>query len=146
MLKSALTKLCSLDKKIVTNLDKLQFSITVICRVWLAKIFFFSGLTKLSNWDQTLILFEYEYAVPLLPVNIAAALATTAEITLPIFLILGLLTRYCAFALLIMISVIQFAVIPHDQHLYWMLMSSFLIFFGPGKLSLDHLINIKYRH
>ena len=136
-----ITNIHSLNEKIIGYLNRMQFVILTICRYWLAKIFFLSGLTKLSNWDQTLFLFEYEYAVPFLPVNLAALLATTAEITMPILLILGLFTRYAAFTLLIMTSIIQFVIIQHDQHLYWMLIMAVIIVFGAGKFSLDRLIS-----
>ena len=41
-------------------------------RFWLARVFFLSGLTKIQSWDSTLSLFESEYAVPLLPPELAA--------------------------------------------------------------------------
>lgn len=134
------------NQKIITALEKLQSTsvITLICRLWLAKIFFFSGLTKISTWDSTLYLFEALYQVPLLPANIAALMATAAELSAPVLLLFGLLTRYAAFVLLIMLCVIQFFVEAHDLHLYQMLLTGLLISYGPGKLSLDHLIQKKY--
>ena len=39
----------------------------LFCRLWVAYVFFNSGLTKIATWDSTLYLFEYEYQVPLLP-------------------------------------------------------------------------------
>ncbi len=60
-------------------------------RVYVAHIFFKSGLVKLQSRDSTLALFEYEYAVPLLPPDIAAYLGTAAELALPALVALGLL-------------------------------------------------------
>ncbi|MBL6785391.1 MAG: DoxX family protein [Rickettsiales bacterium] len=137
-------QLIRLNNVIADSLNKTQLLTPIICRLWLAKIFFLAGLTKIANWDQTILLFEYEYAVPILPVSLAALLATVIELSAPILLILGLLTRYSAFALLIMTLVIQFAVIPHDQHYSWMLMCFILISNGGGKFSLDNFIKTKF--
>ena len=43
----------------------------VAVRVWVARAFFLSGLSKIQNWDTTLTLFQFEYSVPLLPPNVA---------------------------------------------------------------------------
>ena len=56
-------------------------------------VFFNSGLVKISSWDSTLYLFEYEYQVPILPWELAAYMGTAAELILPVFLALGLLSR-----------------------------------------------------
>ena len=87
-------QLIRLNDVIANSLNKTQLLTPIICRLWLAKIFFLAGLTKIANWDQTILLFEYEYAVPILPVSLAAFLATVIELSAPILLILGLLTRY----------------------------------------------------
>ena len=47
-------------------------------------------MTKLASWDATLYLFEYEYAVPFLPTELAAYIGTGVEITMPVLLALGL--------------------------------------------------------
>ncbi len=44
----------------------------LFCRLWVAWVFFNSGLTKIATWDSTLYLFELEYQVPLLPWELAA--------------------------------------------------------------------------
>ena len=65
----------------------------LFCRLWVAWVFFNSGLTKIATWDSTLYLFELEYQVPLLPWELAAYMGTAAELILPVFLALGLLTE-----------------------------------------------------
>ena len=55
-------------------------------RLWVAWVFFKSGMVKYNSWDSTLYLFEYEYQVPLLPWQIAAYMGTAAELILPVFL------------------------------------------------------------
>ena len=71
----------------------------VAVRVWVARAFFLSGLSKIQNWDTTLTLFQFEYSVPLLPPNVAAYLGTAAELSLPVFVALGLLGRASSLAL-----------------------------------------------
>src|SRR5436305_1028510 len=56
----------------------------VAVRLYVAAVFFQSGLTKIANWDSTLSLFENEYAVPLLPSNVAAFLGTGVELFFPV--------------------------------------------------------------
>ena len=73
----------------------------LFCRLWVAWVFFNSGLTKIATWDSTLYLFELEYQVPLLPWELAAYMGTAAELILPVFLALGLLTRPMAAVLFV---------------------------------------------
>src|SRR6185436_9132492 len=79
--------------------DKLQPLFALAIRLYVAKVFFASGLVKLSNWSSTLALFENEYHVPVLSPALAAGLGTGAEIVLPVLLALGIGTRFSAFAL-----------------------------------------------
>ena len=44
----------------------------LVIRYWVAKVFFMSALTKIQSWDSTIMLFTYEYHVPLLSPTIAA--------------------------------------------------------------------------
>lgn len=68
----------------------------LFCRLWVAWVFFNSGLIKLASWDSTLYLFEFEYQVPLLPWEFAAYSGTFAELVLPVStLSLSCPTRYC---------------------------------------------------
>lgn len=55
-------------------------------RLWMAKVFFTSGLTKVQDWDTTVLLFADEYKVPLLPPEAAATLGTTFELGMPVLL------------------------------------------------------------
>src|SRR3990167_3660196 len=66
----------------------------LLARIWVAQIFFFSGLVKVQSWQVTLMLFEHVYHVPLLPSYLAAVLGTGAELILPILLVLGLGGRF----------------------------------------------------
>ena len=117
----------------------------LFCRLWVAYVFFNSGLTKIATWDSTLFLFEYEYQVPLLPWQLAAYLGTAAELVLPIFVALGLLTRPMS-AILFVFNIIAVVSYPllwergfHDHQL-WGLMMLVVIVWGAGPFSLDHLL------
>jgi putative oxidoreductase len=109
-------------------------------RLWIARVFFYSGLTKIHDWSSTLYLFETEYHVPLLPVPVAAFSATLFELSCPVLLVLGFGTRLAALPLLIMTAIIQFTYDQNIEHLYWALLLGFLLTNGPGKLSVDHLV------
>lgn len=132
--------LCSyLHKTYETNW--FQSVVLLAIRLWLAKVFFLSGLTKIKSWSTTLMLFESEYDVPVIPHDIAAFMATGAELVLPVLLILGLMTPFAAFGLLIMTLVIELLVYPgFNDHYHWMLLFTTLIAFGAGKLSVDNWI------
>lgn len=90
---------------------------------------------------STLSLFQNEYALPLIPVEWAAWMSTLAEFTFPILLVLGLLTRLSALALLGMTLVIQLFVYPDawwSTHALWAVMTLFVAGYGPGRISIDH--------
>ena len=117
-------------------------------RLYVAQVFFRSGLLKIGNWDGTLYLFENEYQVPLLPPEPAAWLGTFSELAFPPLLALGLAARFAALSLSVfnIVAVISFwHVLSQNQaalnsHLYWGVLLAVTLFHGPGKLSLDHWI------
>jgi len=115
-------------------------------RVLIGLVFFQSGLTKLASWSTTLALFESEYAVPLLNPTVAAYLGTAAELGLPVLLVLGLSTRAVAFALFTfnIVAVISYPGLGEvglKDHQYWGLLLLVTMMHGPGRLSLDYLID-----
>ena len=115
-------------------------------RLWIAEVVFTSGLTKIQDWDTTVLLFEAEYQVPFLPPDVAALLGTTFELAMPVLLVAGLMTRLAALPLLGMALVIQFVLGAANpaydsvEHFYWMFLLLAIVVHGPGHLSLDHLI------
>lgn len=120
----------------------------LFCRLWVAYVFFNSGLTKIASWDSTLYLFELEYQVPILPWELAAYMGTAAELALPIFIALGLLTRPMALFLFAfnIIAVVSYPLLWEKgfyDHQLWGLMILINIVWGAGKLSLDHMIKSK---
>lgn len=122
--------------------------ISLIIRVAIAAVFFLSGRTKVEGLlditDGTYSLFATEYQVPLIPSDIAAHLATYSEHLFPILIVLGLMTRVSALALLGMTLVIQIFVYPlgWPTHLLWGALLLYLVRFGAGPLSLDRLLRL----
>ncbi|CAH8241115.1 MULTISPECIES: DoxX family protein [Vibrio] len=117
----------------------------LFCRLWVAWAFFNSGLVKIASWDSTLYLFELEYQVPILPWELAAYLGTAAELTLPIFVALGLLSRPMALALFIfnIVAVISYPVLWEQgfyDHQLWGLMLLLVVVWGAGPISLDKVL------
>ncbi len=116
-------------------------------RMWAAKIFYLSGRSKvgegfLTPSDLTVSLFEDEYALPLIPADMAAHLALYAETFFPIMLILGLGARIGALGLIGMALVIQIFVYPgyFPDHLTWIGGLLPIVMLGAGRLSLDSLL------
>lgn len=118
-------------------------------RLWVANVFLTSGMTKIQNWSSTISLFENEYTVPVLPPEIAAYLGTAAELSLPIFLVLGLFTRPAAIALFVFnivaaLTYPDISALGIKDHQVWGLLMLVTIVHGPGKLSLDHWLKNKF--
>jgi putative oxidoreductase len=113
--------------------------VELMMRAGVAAVFFKSGLTKIASWDATLALFENEYAVPLLPADIAAYVAAAVELSAPVVLLFGLAARFGAAALLGMTFVIQVFVYPENwaEHLLWASILTYVVTRGAGALSLD---------
>lgn len=119
-------------------------------RIFVGIVFWNSARTKVDGFsiaDSTYFLFEHEYALPIIPSSLAAVLATLAEHGLSVLLILGLLSRLSATGLLVMTLVIQIFVYPHVwiTHGLWAASLLAVISFGPGRLSLDHLLGLDTR-
>jgi putative oxidoreductase len=131
-------------------LSRLQSPLLLAFRLYVSYVFFNSGLQKISNWDMTLTLFEYEYAVPLLPYELAAYLATAGELLLPIVITLGLGTRLFAIALSILnvMAVVSYyeALAKVGQvtpHIFWGACLMTNIVFGAGYFSIDHWLKTR---
>lgn len=121
----------------------------LVARFGIASVFFLSGRTKveglLTITPSTYELFRSEYTLPLLSPWLAAHLATYAEHLFPLLLVLGLLTRLSALALLGMTIVIEVFVYPDawPTHLSWAGLLLLLIGRGAGALSLDRRLGLR---
>jgi len=124
--------------------------IDLLARIYIARVFFLSGLTKINDWSVTVALFTDEYRVPFVPPAMAAFMGAAGELLLPVFLVLGLAGRLSAlglFAVNLMAVVSYYHVLgaPEQQaaltnHLLWGLVLALLAAHGPGKWSADALI------
>jgi putative oxidoreductase len=129
--------------------DHLQPLLLLAARLYVALVFFKSGLVKTSDWGSTLALFHDEYRVPLLPPDLAAYAGTFGELAFPILIALGLAGRLGAAGLFV---VNVMAVLSYPQlfefecpagiqsHFFWGSLLAALFAFGPGRLSLDALV------
>lgn len=130
--------------------------IALLGRFSIAAVFWQSGQTKIEGlvlnpfggefqlgWprlaESTIPLFQDEYGLPLLPPEVAAYAATTAEHVFPALLLVGLGTRVSAFALLLMTLTIQLFVYPaaYPTHGVWATVLLYLLARGGGAYSLD---------
>jgi putative oxidoreductase len=140
--------LASLVRRIRAGFDFLAPVADLAVRLWVATVFFKSGLVKIQSWESTLALFTYEYSVPVLSPEMAAYLGTFTELVFPVFLALGLAGRFSAAVLFFfnIIAVISYPALNEaglEQRLVWGIMLLVTLLHGPGKLSLDYWIGRK---
>ena len=131
--------------RVVRLLEALQPLAQLAARLYIARVFLLSGLTKIRDWDITLALFEDEYQVPLLSPALAATLGTAGELVLPVLLAFGLAGRFAAAGLSVVnavavISLAEIAPAALQQHVFWGSLLVALVLWGPGRWSLDRWI------
>jgi putative oxidoreductase len=131
------------------GLNALQPLAALLARLYVAQVFFSSGLTKLRDWDITLALFADEYHVPLLSPPVAAVLGTGGELVLPVLLVLGLGGRFAALGLSVMnvvavISLAEIAPAALQQHITWGSLLAALVVFGCGPWALGHWLRSRW--
>jgi putative oxidoreductase len=124
----------------------LQSVALLAARLYVAQVFFLSGLTKLRDWSSTLALFNDIYQVPLLPPAVAAYLGTAGELVLPVLLALGLAGRFAGAGLFVVNLVAVLSLSADDltpaaqaQHALWGVLALGVALFGAGRWSVDHL-------
>ena len=121
----------------------------LLVRLWVANVFWKSGLNKFQSFDTTILLFENEYQVPLLSPVLAAYFGTFTELFFPVLLVLGLGGRLSAGVLFIfnIIAVVSYPDLGPAgvaQHQVWGILLLITLLHGPGKLSLDHWIGNRW--
>lgn len=138
-------KTVRMTSSVYKTLDFLAPVSDLLIRLWVANVFFKSGLTKIQSMENTIFLFTYEYSVPLLSAETAAYLGTFIELTFPVLLALGLAGRFSAFVLfafniMAVISYPGLSAVGLRDHQLWGVMLLVPLLHGPGKLSVDFLI------
>ena len=123
-------------------LDALQPPAALLARLYVAYVFFLSGLTKLRDWGTTVALFTDEYKVPFLSPAAAAFMGTAGELILPVLLVVGLAGRFSALGLFVVnivavISLSDIAPAAMQAHILWGTLLAALAIYGLGPWSLD---------
>jgi len=126
--------------------------VQLVLRVALAVPFWRSGILKWSGFlqlnDTAVLLFSDEFKLHLpggpysFPApELMAFMSGSVEILAPILLVLGLATRFAALALLAMTCIVELTV-PDGWpvHITWAAMALGIMAWGPGHLSVDHVI------
>jgi putative oxidoreductase len=127
--------------------------VQLVLRVALAVPFWRSGILKWSGFlqlnDTAVLLFSDEFKLHLpggpysFPApELMAFMSGSVEILAPIFLVLGLGTRFAALALLAMTCIVELTV-PNGWpvHITWAAMALGIMAWGPGRLSVDQVIS-----
>jgi putative oxidoreductase len=136
---------------IQSKLDSLAAIANLVARLYIAKIFFYSGLSKFQDWETTLYLFRDEYQVPLLSPEVAATIGTAGELGLAVLLAVGLFTRFAATGLFVLniVAVASYYDALKDSpaamqdHLEWGLLLALLLTTQVQKLTLDHTLALR---
>lgn len=117
--------------------------ILLAMRIGVGSVFFKAGLLKYQSFEFAVKLFEDEYKVPILSPLVAARITMFNELAWPVFLFLGLATRFATLPILGSIAVIQLFVYPSawTDHLVWASILVMLLTRGAGALSIDFLID-----
>jgi putative oxidoreductase len=126
---------------------QLQSLALLAARLYVARIFFMSGLTKLRDWSSTLALFNDVYQVPLLPPALAAYMGTAGELTFPVLLVLGLATRFAGAGMFVVNLMAALSLMADDfspaaqaQHTLWGVLALLIALWGAGRWSVDALL------
>jgi len=132
------------------GLDLLHAPFALATRIYVGRVFLKSGWWKITNWDQTISLFESEYKVPLLSPHLGAIAGTFGELFFPTLLVLGLAGRVGAlgtFAVNVIAVVSYYHVLGQEgfeaalwQHYLWGFMLAMLTVYGTGAFSVDRVL------
>jgi len=114
--------------------------IDLLIRFALARSFFASGVVKLADWSAALYLAAYEYPVSWMSPVAAAYTGVTIETVGAALLLLGLLTRPAALALLILVIVEQTSYLALDTQLFTAALFGWYVVHGADRLSLDAML------
>ncbi|HEY0802458.1 MAG TPA: DoxX family protein [Steroidobacteraceae bacterium] len=145
-----LRRLRAADALLAHLFDYLRSPFALLVRWYVSWQFLKAGFLKLTSWDSTIYLFENEYHTPVLSPHVAAVAGTVGELFFPTLLVIGFVSRFGAIGLF---AVNAMAVISYSQvllaegyeaalaqHVLWGTLIVFLAVYGPGKLSIDQLL------
>lgn len=128
------------------SLVQLVLRVALAVPFWRSGILKWDGFLKLNDTAVTLFSDEFMLHLPGGPYHfpaptVMAFLSGSGEITFPILLVLGLGTRFAGLGLLFMTLIVELTV-PDGWpiHMTWAAMALGIMAYGPGRVSLDHLI------
>jgi len=128
------------------SLTQLALRFALAVPFWRSGILKWDGFLQLNDTAVLLFSTEFQLHLPGGPYSypapeLMAFMVGCAEIVFPVLLVLGLATRLAAGALLLMTIVVELTV-PDGWpvHVTWAAMALGIMAWGPGRLSLDHLI------
>ncbi|WP_186112712.1 DoxX family protein [Burkholderia gladioli] len=126
--------------------------VQLVLRLALAVPFWKSGILKWNGFlqlnDTAIELFTSEFQLhlpggpyPFPAPALFAFLSGCGEVLFPVLLVLGLGTRFAAIGLLLMTCIVELTV-PDGWpvHLTWAAMALGIAAWGPGRISIDHLL------
>ncbi|WP_431201546.1 DoxX family protein [Bradyrhizobium betae] len=130
----------------VPSLVQLALRIALAVPFWRSGVLKWAGFLQLNDTAVTLFSDEFMLHLPGGPYHfpapaVMAFLSGCGEIMFPVLLILGLGTRFAALGLLFMTLIVELTV-PDGWpiHLTWAAMALGIMAYGPGRISLDHLL------
>ena len=128
------------------SLVQLVMRLALAVPFWHSGILKWDGFLKLSDTAVTLFSDEFMLHLPGGPYHfpapaVMAFLSGCGEIMFPILLVLGLGTRFAALGLLFMTLIVELTV-PDGWpiHLTWAAMALGIMAWGPGRISIDHVV------
>jgi putative oxidoreductase len=128
------------------SLVQLVMRVALAVPFWKSGILKWTGFLQLSDTAVTLFTDEFMVHLPGGPYHfpapaVVAFLSGCGEITFPILLVLGLGTRFAALGLLLMTCIVELTV-PDGWpiHITWAAMALGIMAWGPGRISIDHLL------
>lgn len=126
---------------------QLVLRIALAVPFWRSGMLKWAGFLKLNETAVTLFSDEFMLHLPGGPYHfpapaVMAFLSGCGEITFPVLLVLGLGTRFAGLGLLFMTVIVELTV-PDGWpiHITWAAMALAIMAYGPGRVSLDHLID-----
>ncbi|WP_083229132.1 DoxX family protein [Bordetella sp. H567] len=127
-------------------LVQLLLRIALAVPFWRSGILKWQGFLQLNDTAITLFTDEFQLHLPGGPYPfpapaVFAFLSGCGEVMFPVLLVLGLGTRFAAIGLLLMTCIIELTV-PDGWpvHLTWAAMALGIAAWGPGRISIDHLL------
>src|SRR6516164_6491559 len=128
------------------SMVQLVMRVALAIPFWRSGILKWDGFLKLSDTAVTLFTDEFMLHLPGGPYHfpvptMIAFLSGCGEIMFPVLLVLGLGTRFAALGLLFMTLIVELTV-PDGWpiHLTWAAMALGIMAWGPGRISMDHLL------